>query len=392
MKKFLAVFGPGLLIAATGVGAGDLATSALAGSKWGLTMIYAVILGGVIKYVLNEGLARWQFQTGTTLIDGASRCYGKAARYLFLGYLIVWTFLVAAALMSASGVSMHALLPVFDDAQTGKIVFGVGLSLLGMVLVRMGGYQWFEKIMSVGIGLMMVSVFVTVVTLDFEWRPVPLSNEQDYWQWFMAVIGGVGGTVTMLCYGYWIREQGREGTEGLRVSRVDLALSYSVTVIFGICMVVIGSQVSVAGGGASLLVQLAEALEQESGALVSWIFKIGAFAAIFSSLLGVWQSVPYLFLDLWKPNASQSRIVNYKTVLWTISIIPVAGLIVGFARMQKLYAITGALFMPMLALTILLLGFGSMSGRSGFRNPPWLVGFLVLVFLFFSILGVKSLI
>ena len=29
--------------------------------------------------------------------------------------------------------------------------------------------------------------------------------------WTLALMGGVGGTVSILCYGYWIAEEGRHG-------------------------------------------------------------------------------------------------------------------------------------------------------------------------------------
>lgn len=67
----LAVIGPGLLVAATGVGAGDLATGAFTGNKLGVAVLWAVALGAFIKFVLNEGLARWQLATGQTVLEGA---------------------------------------------------------------------------------------------------------------------------------------------------------------------------------------------------------------------------------------------------------------------------------------------------------------------------------
>ena len=59
-RTLLTVIGPGLLVAATGVGTGDLATAGFAGSKLGVAVLWAVVLGAFVKYVLNEGLARWQ--------------------------------------------------------------------------------------------------------------------------------------------------------------------------------------------------------------------------------------------------------------------------------------------------------------------------------------------
>jgi Mn2+/Fe2+ NRAMP family transporter len=60
-----------MLVAATGVGAGDLATGALAGSKLGVAVLWAVLVGAAMKLLLNEGIARWQLTTGKTLLEGA---------------------------------------------------------------------------------------------------------------------------------------------------------------------------------------------------------------------------------------------------------------------------------------------------------------------------------
>ena len=54
----LAVVAPGILLAATGVGAGDLLTTAIAGSAVGLSILWAVPAGAALKYVLTEGIAR----------------------------------------------------------------------------------------------------------------------------------------------------------------------------------------------------------------------------------------------------------------------------------------------------------------------------------------------
>ena len=109
----------------------------------------------------------------------------------------------------------------------------------------------------------------------------------------VALIGGVGGTLTVLCYGYWIREEGRHGVEHLRSCRIDLATAYAMTAIFGLAVVVIGSRLGpLPGGGATLVVAVARELEValgEIGAIAKWAFLIGAWGAVFSSLFGVWQ-------------------------------------------------------------------------------------------------------
>lgn len=139
--RFLALMGPGLLVAATGVGAGDLATASFTGSQLGTAVLWAVLLGGFLKFVLTEGLARWQLATGETLLEGVAHRISPLAGWLFLPYLLLWSFFVGSALMSACGVTLHAILPVFENAATGKIVFGIVSSLLGLALVLAGGFK-----------------------------------------------------------------------------------------------------------------------------------------------------------------------------------------------------------------------------------------------------------
>ena len=157
----LKIVGPGLLVAATGVGSGDLATASFAGSQLGTAILWAVLVGAFLKFVLNEGVARWQLATGQTVIEGALLRLGRGVGWLFLPYLLLWSFLVSLALMSGSGVALHAIVPVFEDPSHGKIVFGILASGVGLALVLIGGYRLFEKIMSVCIGLMTVTVAVS---------------------------------------------------------------------------------------------------------------------------------------------------------------------------------------------------------------------------------------
>ena len=105
----LSMIGPGILIAATGVGAGDLATGAIVGSHLGTTVLWAVIVGAVLKFALTEGLARWQLVTGETILEGALFRFGRIAQGIFLLYLLIWSFAVGAALMGACGVTAHAI-------------------------------------------------------------------------------------------------------------------------------------------------------------------------------------------------------------------------------------------------------------------------------------------
>ncbi len=363
---------PGLMVAATGVGAGDLSIASFTGSQLGVSVLWAVVLGGIFKFVVTEGLARWQLASGDTFLEGIAAHFGTWVGFIFLPYLFLWSFFVGAALMAACGVTLHALIPIFDDATEGKIFFGILSSLAGLVLVWFGGYSLFEKVMAISIGIMFVIVMATALILwpdqttvvQALFNPVIADLSGEELDWTLALIGGVGGTLTILCYGYWIQEKNRCRVEHISGCQFDLAISYSMTVLFGLAMVIIGSHIELTGTGANLLILLSEQLSTAIAPWAATFFLIGALGAVVSSLLGVWQAVPYLFADIWslyvkkgvRSRAQElTRSNPYKFYLIALTLVPMLGLLFSFKEIQKLYALIGSLFLPFVALALLIL-------------------------------------
>lgn len=408
--SLLSIIMPGFLVAATGVGAGDLATASFTGSQLGVAVLWAVVLGGLLKFILTEGLARWQLVTGETFLEGIAHHMGRTIGLLFLPYLVLWSFFVGSALMSACGVTLHAMIPLFERAEDGKLFFGIVSSLCGLAFVSVGSFQLFEKVMGLCVGVMFSVVVVTAFLLwpgteavfsGLFFPSIPDAKGAGI-TWTIALMGGVGGTLTILCYGYWIRERGRVDVAAIKVCRIDLAVGYGVTVIFGIAMVIIGSTINLEGKGAGLLVVLADRLQEPLGITGRWLFLIGAFSAIFSSLLGVWQAVPYLFADIWsvfvkkadlmaesklsKSKLSKSKLSKskpYRSYLVAIALIPMLGLFMDFKEVQKLYAVIGALFMPLLAVALLIMN-GRRAWVGSYSNKPVTVMMLTATLMFFG--------
>ena len=72
---------------------------------------------------LAEGIARWQMSTGTTLLEGWNAHLGAWIRWLFLGYLVLWSFFTGGALITAAGVAGTGLLTQYPN--TKKIIEGL---------------------------------------------------------------------------------------------------------------------------------------------------------------------------------------------------------------------------------------------------------------------------
>jgi Mn2+/Fe2+ NRAMP family transporter len=397
----------GFLVAATGVGAGDLITASLAGSEIGLALLWAALAGAVLKWVLNEGVARWQMATSGTLLQGWVRHLGGAIHWVFFAYFLVWSYVVGGALISACGVAGAGLLPL-GDPHTSKVIWGIGHSLLGLAIVRRGGFKAFESVMSGLTAVMVAAVLLTVIMISPDWGgvikglAVPTIPARGA-GWLLAVMGGVGGTVTLLCYSYWIREKGRTGKEGLRESRVDLSVAYGLTAFFGIAMIIIGSRIKVGGTGDTVALDLANQLGSILGPAGRTIFLLGFWGAVFTSLLGVWQGVPYIFADFLRlrgggdeetgrESLDLKKTGPYRLYLLALAFLPMSLLWLKVRQVQFVYGLTGSLFMPFVALTLLILNNRiKLVGRE--YKSGWIVNFLLAVTLaFFSYVGIREVI
>ena len=149
----------------------------MAGNKLGLAIFWAAFIGAFLKYVLSEGLTRWQLATGSTLLEGCVDKFGTTAQVIFLLYLLIWTPLTASSVMSSCGVAAYAIWEPIDpggwlDPNSGRIVFGILHSISAVILVRAGGYRLFEWMMSACIVVMFITVVVTAIAVRPSWGDV----------------------------------------------------------------------------------------------------------------------------------------------------------------------------------------------------------------------------
>lgn len=385
---------PGLLMAMTGVGVGDLATAGFTGAQLGTTVLWAIVLGGMFKFILTEGIARWQLASNTSVIQGGIKHLRKPFIIFMVLYFVPWCWFVGGALINAAGVAGKELLLLLGF-EASKAPVGIAHSLIALALLALGRQALFNQVMS---GLAVI-LFATVIScaLLIPINPMDIASglfvpqlpsQPGALSWTLALMGGVGGTLTIICYGYWLANSQRTGTQGLKTSRWDIAISYCMTCLFGIAMVIIGSLAVQEGKGLSLLLSVSQYFTREIHPLMGVCFLVGAWAAIFSSLLGVWQAVPLIYADavhsfkgVKTPLKELSRSSAYKFWLCLLATIPMLSLEIPFKEIQKLYSVVGAFFMPILALTLLWLNNRYVTAE--YKNNSLTNMALILVFLFF---------
>ncbi|MWJ19002.1 divalent metal cation transporter [Clavibacter michiganensis subsp. michiganensis] len=397
------IVGPGLVVAATGIGAGDLVATLVAGSRFGYALLWAAVLGVIIKIFLVEGAGRYSLATGKTIFEGW-RTVGRWTTWYFGPYILIWGLVYGAAAMSSSALPLAALFPGVDLK-----VFAIACGLVGAVVVWFGRYSAFEKIIAVFVGLMFVTVvgaaIVTVPNVPALLTGLVPTIPEGGLVVALSIAGGVGGTITLAAYGYWLREKGWVAPRWMKVMRIDNSVAYVMSGIFVLSMLVVGAEllysadIALADGEGGL-VQLADVLGERYGAFMTWFFLLGFFATSFSSILGVWNGVSLMFadflgtvrgLDVEDPRRRLGGSYYRAFIVW-LTIPPIGllfldqpiGLIIA-------YGVLGALFMPFLAITLLVLLNTDRTPRA-WRNRPPSNTVMGLSALLFVVLGVQQLV
>lgn len=401
--------GPGIVVAATGVGAGDLVATLVAGSNFGYTLLWAAVLGCLIKISLAEAAGRWHLSTGRTLFDGWASL-GRWTIWFFGVYAVIWGFVYGAAAMSSSALPLHALFPDVMDLKWWAVLCG----LTGLVFVWFNKYAVFEKVMTVLVGVMfVVTVYLAVrVTPNlgdaFAGLLPVLPDENDSVLNTLGLIGGVGGTITLAAYGYWVNAKGWTNSGWMKVMRLDNRVAYATTGIFVVAMLIVGAEllhsanIALASGDKGL-VQLGDILEAEYGSATATFFLIGFFATSYTSLIGVWHGVSLMFADFVArlrtsgalegteiASGARERSWPFRAYLLWLTFPPTVLLFQGQPfRLIILYGVLGAAFLPFLSLTLIWL-LNSSRTPAQWRNGPLSNAMLALAGLLFLVLCLKQ--
>lgn len=358
--------GPGLLLAASGIGAGDVVVAAVTGMRFGLTLLWAVVLTVALKYVITEALARWQLATGETIARAWVTRLPRWAGAGFGAYLVFWTFMVGASLSSACGIAGASLAGFGTTAQ-----WGAAHALFAAALVTGNRYARFQKVMKALVAVMAVCVLGCAVLAapsagdllhGLVMPVIPPGGAPQV----LALLGGIGGSLTVICYGYWMRGEGWRGAGRIGAVRSDVRLAYVFTGLFGVALVVIAAGVEARGGGARLALDVADRLGAVAGPWLRVVFLLGFWCTVFTAMLGVWQGVPQIYTDIvdaWC-GACDGKVgidpARERTVrLGALGFLAGPPLLLLWHKepvaVVVTFSITGAFVMPFLAATLLYL-------------------------------------
>lgn len=275
------------------MGPGTFLSSAVAGATYGYSLIWALGLALLFRYVWVNTAAAYVLVTGESLLQGYAR----------MGRWLVWTSLAVTILVRHSsnlytvllmGSAAHLLCPLPTPAS--RAIWSVALTLLGVVMMIWGGYPLIERgckvvIVILGVSLPVAAMFShpdPAAILRGMFIPT-IPNSQGLYSAMLllaAMIGAQAGSMSNLSYTYFATEKGWRGAEDLPRQRVDLITST-------VCRFGMGTLLQVAAAATLLPLgirpesaeHLVRIFSESMGLMGKVIFGVGLWGICFSSFI-----------------------------------------------------------------------------------------------------------
>ena len=399
--QHLRSMGPGIIIALTWLGAGDLVDSAVAGGNYGYTLMWAMVVALFVRFVFVSIIAKYQLcnQHGETVMAGLKRIHpwvpplvGVIA--LFFGHFY------GAFLVKGIGETTVELLS-FGPSWFWSFIWvltAAGLVLRGTFKPLEFVFYLFLAILSVsliGVALWSGPRPLEAVKGIFLFSIPEQKGTFGVWLVITSLIGAVGGSIANLLYPYFILQKGWIGPRFRRLQIYDLAFGTLVLIVLDLSIWTVGAEIlNPKGITIESLDDLANLLTIVLGSLGGPVFFLGVFAALYSSLVGNAAGYGYMCTDIVRITGSSrpaepgpmkvgGSTVYRVVALWCL-FSPLVWMLPGMPGFIALTLVANAA--SVIVLPILSGGLWYITARSRFigpqyRNRLWENGVLALLFI-----------
>jgi len=362
--------GPGLILSAAVVGSGELITTTALGAQAGFVLLWLVIISTGVKVWVQMELAQWAILHGKTALQGYSEVGPRTRRGSWITFL--WILMDFAKVLQRGGIiggavaCLSIMFPVAGEPLgTASLWFWTAVVLVAAVaLMLTGKYSVVERaslVSVVSFTVITVALALGLPLTSFGYDGADLATGLT----FALPVGAIGfaiamfgitgvGADEMTTYTYWVLEKGYgrwtgpdDGSEArarraegwIKVMRLDVLVSWVVCTLCTLSFYVIGAAVLNPQGlvpeGNQMIVTLSRMYSDTLGTWGYWVFLVGAFFVLFSTLVASTASVPRLWSNTlailgfyrWEDVATRTRIVRVLTVvmptIWAASFLVV---------------------------------------------------------------------
>ena len=311
MKKIwqlIGAFGPGIFCIGYTIGAGSVTSMITSGSQHGMQLLWVLLLSALFAGVLMEAFGRYAIITGETAIYAFKKNLKRGRTWAILVIIGVvagqWSALsgIIGLISSAFYEIARLFFPLLDETNYWAVLaIAIVLMAILYLLLLVGKYSFFEKVLIVFVTIMGLSFIITMFVVlppveDIAMGlvpSIPIGGE-------MMVAAFVGTTMaapTFIVRPLIVKEKGWD--------RNHIKIQTRDTVFSAFLMFLISAAILIAATGALYyegksiihVLDMVTALEPVAGKFAVALFMVGTMSAGLSSVFPIMMVLPLLLGD-----------------------------------------------------------------------------------------------
>ena len=334
--QYLKSMGPGIIVALTWLGAGDLVDSAIAGGSYGYALMWAMAIALFVRFIFVSIIAKYQLcnQHNESLMSGLKRLHTSIP--IFIGIVALFFGHFYGSYM------------VKGIGEASEKLFGFGntwmWSIFWVTIAAIIVFKGILKRIEIIFYIFLILLSSSMIGVAIWTGPDPVSAAKGIFMLdipnksgsfgalliITSLIGAVGGSIANLLYPYFIQQKGWNSPKFRKIQLYDLAFGTIILVVINLSIWTIGAELLFPKNiSINNLDDLGLLLTIAIGKYGEPIFFIGVFAALYSSVIGNAVGFGYLITDTIKViksedaikskplNVSHSKIYRF-VVIWCL--------------------------------------------------------------------------
>ena len=379
-------------MAAAFIGPGTVTLCTLAGSSFGYSLLWALLLSIVATIVLQEMAARLGIITGKGLAESLFHALKTPWKRILVVILVLGAIVIGNTAYEAGNIggAVLGLEALFGSAYISFYPWII--ALLAFFLLYRGSYKFLERVFVSLVILMSISFLLTAIITKPDLYGilsglfVPALPEGG----LLTVVGLIGTTVVpynLFLHASLVKEKWNKEEDLVHVRR-DTVISIALGGLISMSIVI--AAVSMPGKDISGALDLAKGLEPLYGSAAKYFMGIGLFAAGVTSAITAPLAAAYVANSCfsWKAGLKDNR---FRGVWILVLLLGAFSLSFQFKPIEiiKFAQVANGLLLP--AVAVLMLWIVNQSAVLGnFTNKQWQNWVAIIILIIVTILGLRS--
>lgn len=362
LRKWLYSIGPGIFLMGYNIGTGSVTTVASSGSRYGMSLFWALFLSCLFTYVMLVAYGKFTLVSGHTALSSYRSSFGRWFTLFVMAGLVLGEI---AALMGIMGIVVN-LIVEWLHFMTGYMMNKIIITLILLAglyyLFWIGRYAKFEKLLMVFVSIMGICFITSMVLVvpgpgELIKGLIPRMPPDENGH---LIIAGMAGTtlsaVLFIMRSIVVQEKGW-GAKDIKKEKRDAFISASLMLILsGAIMASAAGTLFQQNMPVDRAIDMVKTLEPVAGKFAITLFVVGIVSAGLSTVFPIILIAPWLISDYsGLPRNMQSmlyRILAGSAVLLGLTVPVFGGRPVFIMIASQAFQ---ALLMPLVTIAIIVL-------------------------------------